>query len=131
MANDYTWGTGRRKTAIARVRVRPGTGTVLVNGRELDNYFPDQQWCDSALRPLEILEKKGQFDILASCSGGGPTGQAEAVSLGLARALVKIDEEAHMPELRKAGLLTRDARMVERKKYGLAGARRAYQFSKR
>ena len=103
----------------------------MVNGRELAQYFPNDQWANAALRPLDVLEKREHFDVLVNARGGGLTGQSEAVALGIARALVKIDHEAWYETLRKAGQLTRDARVVERKKYGLRGARRAFQFSKR
>lgn len=129
--SNYTWAVGRRKCAVARVRTRPGTGTVLVNGEELDAYFPNPQWRNAAIRPLEVLEMDGKFDVHVNCTGGGKTGQAEAMALGLARALTAIDAEANQATLRAEGLLTRDPRMVERKKYGLRGARRAFQFSKR
>jgi len=128
---NYTYGLGRRKAAVARVRLRPGTGTVLVNGRELRAYFPNPQWANAALRPLDVLEQQGHFDVLVNATGGGKTGQSEAMALGVARALCKIDHEANYGPLRAAGQLTRDSRIVERKKYGLRGARRAFQFSKR
>lgn len=126
----YTWGTGRRKSSVARVRIKPGTGTFLVNKREVEEYFPRvdlQKECSGPLQDLEIVK---DFDIFVTVQGGGITGQAGAVRLGLARALVKYDE-THLPALRSNGHTTRDARMKERKKYGLAGARRAFQFSKR
>ena len=129
-ANDYTWGTGRRKSSVARVRVRPGTGTFVVNGREMKEYFTSPQWRNSATGPLRALEKDDAFDVIATVHGGGSTGQSGAVAMGLARALNTIDPESYS-ELRTGGFLTRDARMKERKKYGLAGARRAFQFSKR
>lgn len=129
-AAGYTWAVGRRKAAAARVRVRPGSGTIVVNSRELNDYFPDARWRESVLASLRVLERKDGYDIVANVKGGGQTGQAEALSLAIARAISFIDPEAYTP-LREAGLLTRDARVVERKKYGLRGARRAFQFSKR
>ncbi len=130
LVNPYIWGVGRRKSAIARVRIRPGDGKFLVNKRELDNYFrlePDRM---AARAPLVITESHGRWDVLVNLRGGGTTGQADAVKLGLARALVKAMPEAEAT-LRDHGLLTRDARRVERKKYGRGGARRSFQFSKR
>ncbi|MAG58392.1 MAG: 30S ribosomal protein S9 [Planctomycetes bacterium] len=127
----FTYGLGRRKRAVARVRIRPGSGTTLVNGRELSDYFPSKQWVRAALKPLDVVEKLDHFDIIVNAHGGGLTGQSEAVALGVARALVKIDHESWYQPLREAGQLTRDARIVERQKYGLRGARRAFQFSKR
>ena len=129
-AAGYTWATGRRKKSVARVRVRAGTGKIVVNGREFDAYFPSHQWRDSVLAPLKVTEKSDAFDVVASIRGGGLTGQAGALSLGLARALRDIEPDLY-DILRKAGLMTRDARIKERKKYGLRGARRAFQFSKR
>lgn len=129
--SNFTYGLGRRKAAVARVRMRPGSGSVVVNGRDVKEYFPSEQWVNAALRPLEVIEKANHFDIIVNACGGGKTGQSEAVALGVARALCKIDHEAHYNVLREAGQLTRDARVVERKKYGLRGARRAFQFSKR
>jgi len=126
----YVWGTGRRKRAIARVRIRPGSGKVLINKRETAQYFPALRDQNSCIAPLDVVGMMGSWDIWVNVGGGGTTGQAEAVSLGLARALKKA-----MPELESAlrdrGLLTRDARQVERKKYGQRGARRRFQFSKR
>jgi small subunit ribosomal protein S9 len=130
-SSSFTYGLGRRKTAVARVRMRPGTGTILVNGRELAQYFPVEQWAAAAVRPLVITERTNHFDIFVNAHGGGKTGQSEAIALGIARALTTIDSAAFMLPLREAGQLTRDAREVERKKYGQSGARRAFQFSKR
>jgi small subunit ribosomal protein S9 len=124
------WGTGRRKSSVARVRVKAGTGRILVNGREYKEFFPSLQYQVMVEAPLKATGAGNRVDILANLSGGGLTGQAGALSLGIARALIKIDpstEEA----LREKSLLTRDARMKERKKYGLHGARRGVQFSKR
>jgi small subunit ribosomal protein S9 len=129
-ATDYTWGTGRRKSAVARVRVRPGTGTFMVNDREMKQYFPSDDWQRAATGPLMLLGKEEAYDVIATCRGGGPTGQSEALAMGLARALKEINPNDYSA-LREAGFLTRDQRMKERKKYGLAGARRAFQFSKR
>lgn len=129
-ATDYTWGTGRRKSAVVRVRVRPGTGTFVVNNREMKQYFPSAEWQRAATGPLKLLGKEEDYDVIATCRGGGPTGQAEALAMGLARALKEINPNDYLA-LREAGFMTRDQRMKERKKYGLAGARRAFQFSKR
>jgi small subunit ribosomal protein S9 len=123
-------GTGRRKSAVARVRVRPGTGVILINRRPLDDYFPVLRDRNAVLAPLVQTGKTEAVDVTISVHGGGWTGQSDACKLGIARALKKMDpaiEEA----LRDSGLLTRDDREVERKKYGLRGARRATQFSKR
>lgn len=123
-------GTGRRKKAIARVRIRPGAGKVLINGRDLNQYFPviDQQ--QAVLEALNATSKLEQVDVIITCSGGGPNGQAGACKMGIARALIAFDSES-FPTLRDGGFLTRDSRMKERKKYGLRGARRGVQFSKR
>lgn len=124
------WGTGRRKAAVARCRVRPGTGRILVNGRDYKEFFPSLQYQVAVDAPIRMTGVEGRYDVFANCRGGGLTGQAGAVSLGIARALKQLDpslEEA----LRENHLLTRDARMKERKKYGLHGARRGVQFSKR
>jgi small subunit ribosomal protein S9 len=129
-AQSYTWGTGRRKSSVARVRVRPGTGSFVVNGREMKAYFPTPDWSGTAVAPLLALDAVNKFDVVVNVLGGGGTGQSGAVAMGIARALVKIDA-AHEPAMRSNGFLTRDARMKERKKYGRAGARRSFQFSKR
>ena len=121
---------GRRKRAIARVTVTEGDGTITVNGREFENYFPNKLHQQDILTPLTLLEREGQFDIKANISGGGPTGQSGALRLAIARAL-NVYNPAERPTLKKAGLLTRDARAVERKKAGLHKARRAPQYSKR
>ena len=121
---------GRRKRAIARVTVTEGDGTITVNGREFEDYFPNKLHQQDILTPLTLLEREGQFDIKANISGGGPTGQSGALRLAIARAL-NIYNPAERPTLKKAGLLTRDARAVERKKAGLHKARRAPQYSKR
>ena len=121
---------GRRKRAIARVTVVEGEGKITVNGREFEDYFPNKLHQQDILTPLTLLEREGQFDIKANISGGGPTGQSGALRLAIARAL-NIYNPAERPTLKKAGLLTRDARAVERKKAGLHKARRAPQYSKR
>ena len=131
LATDpYVWGTGRRKTSVARVRVKAGTGQFVVNGKPADQYFTTPDTRRSAARALEVTESAKSYDIWAHVDGGGITGQADAVSLGIARAL-KREHVEFEPVLREHGLLTRDPRMVERKKYGLRKARRATQFSKR
>jgi small subunit ribosomal protein S9 len=127
---QFTWGLGRRKTAVARVRLRPGQGGFLVNGREMPQYFPTPEMQRRALQPLKATTTEGQYDVLCRVAGGGPQGQAEAVMLGLARAL-KTSNPSFDGVLRDQGLLTRDSRMKERKKYGRRGARRGFQFSKR
>ncbi|MCT1627511.1 30S ribosomal protein S9 [Corynebacterium sanguinis] len=121
---------GRRKRAIARVTVTEGDGTITVNGREFENYFPNKLHQQDILQPLTLLDRESQFNIKANISGGGPTGQAGALRLAIARAL-NVYNPAERPTLKKAGLLTRDARAVERKKAGLHKARRAPQYSKR
>ncbi len=126
----YIWGTGRRKSAVARVRVRPGTGTFLVNGRELNAALPTTEWQVTARGPLTHLEAATKYDVIVNADGGGGTGQAGAIAMGVARALLKLDPALEVA-LRASGFLTRDARMKERKKYGKAGARRSFQFSKR
>ena len=123
--------TGRRKEAVARVRIVPGTGEWTVNGRTLDSYFPNKLHQQIVNEPFVALQLEGRFDVLARIHGGGIAGQAGALRLGVARSLNAIDEEANRPELKKLGLLTRDARAVERKKAGLKKARKASQFSKR
>ena len=123
-------GTGRRKSAVARVRVRSGSGKILVNRRSLDEYFNNDQDRKALMEVLEAVEQQSAVDVLIRVSGGGPTGQAGACRMGMARALVGHDEEL-FPRLRDGGFLTRDARMKERKKCGLHGARRGTQFSKR
>jgi len=127
---DYYWGTGRRKSAIARVRIRPGQGKFSINKRELNNYFTQERDRKDILAPLKAVEGEKVFDVFANVKGGGPSGQAGAVVLGIARALKKCDEK-YLPALRSGGYLTRDPRMKERKKYGQRGARRRFQFSKR
>ncbi len=124
-------GLGRRKEAIARVRLVPGTGTIKVNGRELAEYFPNKLHQQLITDPFTILELKGSYDVIARISGGGVAGQAGALRLGIARALNEIDRDNNRPALKKAGFLKRDARVIERKKAGLKKARKASQFSKR
>jgi len=124
------YATGRRKTSAARVFLRPGTGLITVNRREFDEFFPTAALRTLVKQPLAITETAGKFDILATVAGGGVAGQAGAVKLGIARALCEYNVELR-PALKKEGLLTRDARAKERKKYGLAGARKRFQFSKR
>ncbi|MBK8468710.1 MAG: 30S ribosomal protein S9 [Candidatus Phosphoribacter sp.] len=123
--------TGRRKQAIARVRIVPGTGEWTVNGRTLDSYFPNKVHQQLVNEPLKLLELDGAYDVLVRVHGGGPSGQAGAVRLGVARSLNGVDEELNRPTLKKAGFLTRDARVPERKKAGLKKARKAPQYSKR
>ena len=122
--------TGRRKSAVARVRVRPGSGKITVNGRPYDEFFANVQHQTAVTAPLTQTGKVAEFDIIVRVNGGGITGQSDACKLGIARALKKIDETL-APGLRDTGMLTRDGRMKERKKYGLRGARRGTQFSKR
>ena len=122
--------TGKRKTAVARVRLRLGNGNILVNGRPVEEYFPRETLRLLVRQPLEASNSVGRYDILAHVTGGGPAGQAGALRHGIARALNKYDVTNHTA-LRANGFLTRDPRMVERKKYGQAGARRRFQFSKR
>ncbi|GAB3518149.1 30S ribosomal protein S9 [Arthrobacter monumenti] len=122
---------GRRKEAIARVRLIPGTGTWKVNGRELADYFPNKLHQQEVNDPFRILELEGAYDVIARINGGGPSGQAGALRLGVARSLNEIDRENNRPALKKAGFLARDARIIERKKAGLKKARKAPQYSKR
>lgn len=124
------YGTGRRKTSTARVYLRPGNGEVSVNGRSLESHIPREILRDDLLRPLRLCEVAGHFDVLVNVAGGGITGQAGAIRLGIARALLQVNPEFRA-RLKPEGLLTRDPRKVERKKYGQPGARRRFQFSKR
>src|SRR5689334_5881055 len=126
----FIWGTGRRKTAVARVRVAPGSGKIEVNGRQLNDYFSSERDRKAIFGPLEVTNTGGKMDVLVNASGGGLTGQAGAIIMGLGRALARFDQTLEQP-LRNAGFLTRDSRMKERKKYGQRGARRRFQFSKR
>ena len=128
--NPYFYGTGRRKKSVARVRVYPGTGKIIINDREIDNYFGLETLKLIVRQPLALTETAEKFDVICKVQGGGVTGQAGAIRHGIARALLQYDENLR-PTLKKAGFLTRDPRMKERKKYGLKGARRAPQFSKR
>ena len=128
--NPYFYGTGRRKKSIARVRVYPGSGKITINDRDIDDYFGLETLKLLVRQPLALTETMAKFDVVCRVSGGGVTGQAGAIRHGLSRALVESDE-ALRPILKKAGFLTRDPRMKERKKYGLKAARRAPQFSKR
>ncbi len=130
MAKVQYLATGRRKKSVARVRLVPGNGKVVINKREFENYFPLETTRITVNQPLELTGKKAFYDILVNVHGGGITGQAGAIRHGVARALVKSDEELK-PELKRAGFLTRDSRMKERKKYGLKKARKSPQFSKR
>jgi small subunit ribosomal protein S9 len=122
---------GRRKQAIARVRLVPGAGTLVVNGREFADYFPNKLHQQLITDPFKVLDLIGSYDVVAKITGGGPSGQAGALRLAIARALNEIDRENNRAELKKAGFLTRDARVIERKKAGLKKARKASQFSKR
>ncbi len=129
-AKEFIWGTGRRKTAVARVRITPGSGTLLVNGRPFETFFPIEQQRLMAQAPLVVTSTLGKYDVWAQINGGGPLGQSGAMRLGVARAL-KAADPALEEALRASGFLTRDSRMVERKKYGQRKARRRFQFSKR
>jgi len=129
-AKPYFYGTGRRKKSVARVRLYPGTGVVTINGRDVNDYFGLETLKYIVNQPFGVTETVGKFDIVANVAGGGFSGQAGAIRHGVARALLSADEN-YKPLLKKAGFLTRDPRMKERKKYGLKAARRAPQFSKR
>ncbi len=129
-SSPYFYGTGRRKKSVARVRVYPGTGKITINDRDIDDYFGLETLKLIVRQPLALTETSEKFDIICRVSGGGVTGQAGAIRHGLSRALIQSADDIR-PVLKKAGLLTRDPRMKERKKYGLKGARRAPQFSKR
>ncbi|AKO90828.1 MULTISPECIES: 30S ribosomal protein S9 [Priestia] len=130
MAQVQYYGTGRRKSSVARVRLVPGNGNIVVNGREIENYLSSAALREVVKQPLAATETLGNYDVLVNVNGGGFTGQAGAIRHGIARALLQADPE-YRATLKPEGLLTRDARMKERKKYGLKGARRAPQFSKR
>lgn len=123
-------GTGRRKTSVASVRLIPGKGEIKVNKKDFEHYFPIESHRTEVLRPLKITNQVGNFDIFVNVNGGGVTGQVDATQLGIARALIQFDEELK-PQLKADDLLTRDPRMVERKKYGFKKARKSFQFSKR
>ncbi len=130
MAVIQYYGTGRRKTATARVFLRPGKGQLTINRRQFDRFFPTEALRTQVRQPLQITETADKFDVLATVCGGGVAGQAGAIRLGIARALVEYNAELRK-RLKQEGLLTRDARAKERKKYGMAGARKRFQFSKR
>jgi len=127
---NYVWGVGRRKSAVARVRIAPGTGKIEINGRTLNDYFTGERDRKAIFGPLEVTNTGGKMDVLVNATGGGPTGQAGAIVMGLGRALAKYDQGLEVA-LRGSRFLTRDSRMKERKKYGQRGARRRFQFSKR
>jgi small subunit ribosomal protein S9 len=130
MPKPLVQATGRRKTSVARVRLRDGSGQVTLNGRPLEDYFPTMANRMRVMEPLQITQTQGRYDVEATLEGGGISGQVDALRLGISRALIELDEELR-PTLKKAGMLTRDARAVERKKYGLRKARRAPQYTKR
>jgi small subunit ribosomal protein S9 len=130
MASVQYYGTGRRKKSIARVRLVPGNGKITINDRDIDEYFGLETLKVIVKQPLTLTDTVSKFDVISTVKGGGFTGQAGAIRHGITRALIKAEEELR-PELKKAGFVTRDPRMKERKKYGLKGARRAPQFSKR
>ncbi len=130
MAQIIARSIGRRKTAVARLRLFDGKGQISINDRKLDDYFPRLSHKIALVEPLQLVGLEGQYNIIVNVRGGGPTGQAGAIRLALARALEKVDGDLR-PLLKKAGMLTRDAREVERKKYGQPGARKKFQFSKR
>ena len=131
MATERTYATGRRKNATARVWISLGTGEFTVNGKPLDEYFGRETLVMSAQQPFDLTETRGQFNVYATVSGGGISGQAGAIRHGISRALSEFDVEKYRPKLKSAGFLTRDPRMVERKKFGLHKARKRPQFSKR
>jgi small subunit ribosomal protein S9 len=128
--DSRTYATGKRKTAVARVWIKPGTGSFTVNGHAIDQYFDRSTSVMIAKQALELIEASAQFDVVATCRGGGKSAQAEAVRHGISRALCEVDAEKR-PTIKRAGFLTRDARKKERKKYGQPGARRRFQYSKR
>ena len=130
MAKETINGLGRRKTAVARVYLKSGKGTIIVNGKDIKEYIDLKQLVDRAMKPLNVVDAAAKFDITVNVKGGGIKGQAEAISLGIARALVKNDETVK-PALKAENLMTRDSRMVERKKFGKKKARKSFQFSKR
>ncbi len=130
MADIQYYGTGRRKSSVARVRLVPGNGNVIINGKDMAEYFGKKTLEMIVMQPLELTETVGRFDVKVNATGGGTSGQAGAIRHGIARALLQADPE-YRPALKRAGYLTRDPRMKERKKYGLKAARRAPQFSKR
>ena len=128
--NPYTWGLGRRKSAVARARIKPGSGSFIVNGKPMNDYFVTTQERRAAMAPLQATESADAYDVWVNVHGGGPMGQSGAVTLGLARAIRELNPSTY-EVLKEEGLMTRDARMKERKKYGRRGARRGFQFSKR
>ena len=130
MAETQYYGTGRRKTSTARVYLRPGAGKIQVNRREFDQYFPNETLRMIIRQPLQLTDTTAKFDILVNVDGGGPAGQAGAIRHGITRALMEFNAELR-PTLKHAGLVTRDPRIKERKKYGQKGARKRFQFSKR
>ena len=130
MAETQFYGTGRRKTSTARVYLRPGTGEIVVNRKTFDQYFPNEALRMIIRQPLQLTETASKFDILVNVAGGGPAGQAGAVRHGITRALMEFNADLR-PTLKQAGLVTRDPRIKERKKYGQKGARKRFQFSKR
>jgi small subunit ribosomal protein S9 len=130
LAQVQYYGTGRRKSSVARVRLVPGDGRIVINGRDIKEYIPFEALIEVVKQPLVLTETLGSYDVLVNVKGGGFSGQAGAIRHGIARALLEVDPE-YRATLKRAGLLTRDARVKERKKYGLKGARRAPQFSKR
>ena len=131
MAKTQYQATGRRKSSVARVRLLPGPGRVVINKRDLENYFGTELLRQEVLRPFDVTGTAGRFDVIATVNGGGTTGQAGALRHGISRALCEVDNDEYRPALKAAGFLTRDPRMKERKKDGLKKARRASQFSKR
>jgi small subunit ribosomal protein S9 len=131
MAKTQYYGTGRRKSSVARVRLIPGKGNITINDKDLDDYIADEIVKREVRRPFEIAGCEGKYDVVATVKGGGFTGQAGALRHGISRALCEIDRDAYRAPLKAAGFLTRDSRMKERKKYGLKKARKASQFSKR
>ena len=130
MATQYYYGTGRRKSSVARVYLKPGNGTITINEKDIDAYFGTEILKMVVRQPFAVTETEGKFDVMVNVKGGGYTGQAGAIRHGISRALLEVDDEMRSP-LKRAGFLTRDPRMKERKKYGLKAARRAPQFSKR
>ena len=131
MAIEQYYGTGRRKSSVARVRLVPGNGKITVNGRDIDEYFGLDTLKLIVRQPLVLTKTADKFDVIVNVNGGGFTGQAGAIRHGVSRALLEVDTDAYRADLKAAGFLTRDSRMKERKKYGLKAARRAPQFSKR
>ena len=130
MATQYYYGTGRRKSSVARVYLKPGNGTITINEKDIDAYFGTEILKMIVRQPFAVTETEGKFDVMVNVKGGGYTGQAGAIRHGISRALLEVDDEMRSP-LKRAGFLTRDPRMKERKNYGLKAARRAPQFSKR